>query len=102
MAGITMIIGMALGWAWGVISMKAALATRSSAETNARLQQLAAATRGHQTNTEQATGQSAYTQILIYDGFMLDTRVSATYFCMLGLFIYLVVMYLLLIPSSED
>ena len=71
--------------------MKAALATRPVAETNAKLAQLSAQARQHQTNTEQATGQSAYTQVLIFDGFMLDTRVTITYFCMLGLFIYLVV-----------
>lgn len=91
MGGLTMIIGMALGWAWGVISMKAALATRPAAETNARLAQLAAEAQRQQTNTEQATGQSQYTQVLIFEGFMLDTRVTITYFCMLGLFIYLVV-----------
>lgn len=84
MGGVTMILGMALGWAWGVISMKAALATRPAAETNARLAQLSAQARHHQTNTEQATGQSAYTQILIFEGFMLDTRVTITYFCMVG------------------
>lgn len=90
MGGLTMILGMALGWTWGVISMKAALSTRSTAETNARLAQLAAESSRQQTNTEQATGQSTYTQVLIFEGFMLDTRVSITYFCMIGLFVYLV------------
>ena len=90
MGGLTMVIGMMLGWAWGVITMKAALSTRPQAETNARLAQLAAQATRMQTNTEQATGQSQYTQVLIFEGFMLDTRVSVTYFCMVGLFIYLV------------
>lgn len=90
MGGLTMIVGMAAGWAWGVISMKAALATRSVAETNARLQQLAAQAVRMQPHTEQATGQSIYTQVLIFEGFMLDTRVTITYFCMIGLFVYLV------------
>jgi len=70
--------------------MKAALATRPAAETNARLAQLAAQATRQQMNTEQTTGQSTYTQVLIFEGFMLDTRVTITYFCMICLFIYLV------------
>ena len=90
MGGLTMVIGMMLGWAWGVITMKAALSTRPQSETNARLAQLAAQATRMQSNTQQATGQSQYTQVLIFEGFMLDTRVSVTYFCMVGLFVYLV------------
>jgi hypothetical protein len=90
MGGLTMIVGIACGWAWGVISMKAALATRPVAETNARLKQLAAQASAVQSDTQQTTGQSAYTQVLIFEGFMLDTRVTVTYFCMIGLFVYLV------------
>ncbi|KIW35967.1 uncharacterized protein PV06_11729 [Exophiala oligosperma] len=90
MGGLTMVVGMAAAWAWGVISMKAALATRPAAETNARLAQLVAQATRQQTNTEQTTGQSTYTQVLIFEGFMLDTRVTITYFCMIGLFVYLV------------
>ena len=90
MGGLTMVTGMMLGWAWGVITMKAALSTRPQAETNARLAQLAAQATRMQSNTQQATGQSQYTQVLIFEGFMLDTRVSVTYFCMVGLFVYLV------------
>jgi len=71
--------------------MKAALATRPQAETNARLAQLGQEASRNTTNVEQASGQSAYAQVLLLDGFMLDTRVTVTYFCMLGLFIYLVV-----------
>lgn len=90
MGGLTLVVGMAAGWAWGVIAMKAALATRPAAQTNARLAQLAAQATAMQTNTQQATGQSSYTQVLIFEGFMLDTRVTVTYFCMIGLFVYLV------------
>ena len=88
--GLTMIVGMAAGWLWGLISMKASLATRPAAETNARLAQLAAEAVRQQRNTEQATGQSIFTQVLIFEGFMLDTRVTITYFCIIGLFVYLV------------
>jgi hypothetical protein len=31
-----------------------------------------------------------YTQVLIFEGFILDTRINITYFCMIGLFVYLV------------
>lgn len=81
LGGFTEVLGMALGWAWGVIAQKAAIATRSTAETNARLQQLG--------RTAQATATPA--TVLVFNGFMLDTRVTVTYFCMLGLFIYLMV-----------
>lgn len=76
-----MIMGMAMAWAWGVIAMKAALATRPAAETLAREQLLA----------QTASREGTTAQLLIYDGFMLDTRVTVTYFCMLGLFLYFMV-----------
>lgn len=70
--------------------MKAALATRPAADLEARyalLEQMAKNT----TYVSQASGQSQYLQIQIFEGFMLDTRVTLTYFCLIGLFIYLVV-----------
>jgi len=82
LGSVTMILGMSLGWAWGVIAMKAALATRPQAETLAREQLLA-----QQASTLSTPGYSPL-QVLIYEGFMLDTRVSVTYFCMVGLFVY--------------
>ena len=83
LGGLTMIVGMALAWTWGVITMKAALATRPRAETLAREQQLS-----QQASLRPASIYPAAT-VLIDEGFMLDTRVSVTFFCMLGLFIYL-------------
>lgn len=80
---------MALGWAWGVIAMKAALAARPAAETQARLQALG------QTAYSQAnsTGQpvAVVQKVLIYEGWMLDARVTAVYFCLICLLIYLLV-----------
>lgn len=89
LGALTLIIGMALGWAWGVIAMKAAMAARPAAETQARIQ---------------ALGQSAYSQAnstgkpiqlieqeLVYSGWMLDARVTAVYFCLICLMIYLLV-----------
>ncbi|RFU27987.1 hypothetical protein B7463_g8350, partial [Scytalidium lignicola] len=88
-ATISILLGLVIGWAWGVIVMKTALVTRPAADLEARyalLQQMAQNT----TNVGQASGQSEYLQIQIFEGFMLDTRVTVTYFCMMGLFIYLV------------
>ncbi|PSK56058.1 hypothetical protein B9Z65_4936 [Elsinoe australis] len=76
--GLTMIVGVTLAWAWGVIAMKAALAARPALITNARLQALAQYV---------SSGNSA--QIAIYNGFMLDTRVTVTFFCIIGIMIYL-------------
>jgi len=81
LGGLTLLIGMGLGWAWGELTMKAALSTRSPAETLAREQMLG--------RTAQQTGTS--TQILVYEGFMLDNRVTVTWFAMLLLFIYFMV-----------
>lgn len=90
MAALSILLGLAIGWAWGVIAMKAALATRPAADLTARyalLQQMAQ----NATNTGQASGESEYLQIRIFEGVMLDARVTVTYFCMMDLFIYLVV-----------
>ncbi|TIA79417.1 hypothetical protein D6C76_03603 [Aureobasidium pullulans] len=83
MGGFTMILGMGLAWAWGVIAMKAAQATRPQAETQARLQLLGQ-------EAVRSANSTAYpaASVLVYDGFMLDTRVTVTFFCMLCLFVY--------------
>ncbi|RDW62426.1 hypothetical protein BP6252_11859 [Coleophoma cylindrospora] len=86
---ISVLLGLALGWAWGVIAMKAALATRPAADVNARyalLQQMAL----NATHNGTLSSPTEYAQIQIFNGFMLDTRVTITYYCMVGLFIYLV------------
>ncbi|GAD99554.1 hypothetical protein PVAR5_8269 [Paecilomyces variotii No. 5] len=83
----SLMLGILLAWAWGVIVMKAALAARPGIETQAKLQALQ-----HQAiTTANSTGQSpqVVAQVLVYDGYMLDTRVTAVYFCLLCLFIYL-------------
>ena len=89
LGAFTLILGMALGWAWGVISMKAALAARPAAETQAKLQSLGQLAYS-QAN---ATGQpvAAIQQELVYNGWMLDARVTAVFFCMICLLIYLLV-----------
>ncbi|KAL4995970.1 hypothetical protein BDV10DRAFT_202665 [Aspergillus recurvatus] len=86
LGALSLFVGICLAWAWGVIAMKAALAARPDAETQARigaLQQAAAA-------EAQETGASASTiaQRLVYDGWMLDGRITVIFYCMLCLFIY--------------
>ncbi|KAJ5833580.1 hypothetical protein N7474_001891 [Penicillium riverlandense] len=86
LAALTLLIGIGLAWAWGTIVMKAALAARPSSDTEATLQAL-----GKQAYSQaNATGQpvAAVEQKLIYDGWMLDARVSAVYFSLICLFIY--------------
>lgn len=85
------LFGILLGWAWGTLTMKAALATRPAADLRARYAELQAQATRNTTYVQQASGQTTFAQIAIYDGFMLDTRVSVTYFCMICLFIYTVV-----------
>jgi hypothetical protein len=91
MVGVTVILGMALAWAWGVITMKAALAARPQSETDARLLQLQQAASRNVSNVGQLTAQTTYVEVLVFEGFMLDARVTAVYFCMVCLFVYLLV-----------
>ncbi|SPJ75903.1 related to membrane protein [Fusarium torulosum] len=88
LAAFSLLLGMCLAWCWGLLTMKAALATRSSTETQARFELL------EQTAQEIAgqTGQSPAWegQILIHEGFMLDTRVTVVFFAMGCIFIYAV------------
>jgi hypothetical protein len=91
LAGLMIIIGLALGWLWGVITMKAALAARPQADLENQYGLMQQSLPQNTTNVVQASGQSQYTQIAIYDGYMLDVRVSVVYYCMIGLFVYFVV-----------
>ncbi|KAG9964541.1 hypothetical protein KCU61_g2774, partial [Aureobasidium melanogenum] len=94
LGGFTMILGMALAWAWGVIAMKAAQATRPQTETLARLQALGI-------QAAKNTGATTYSpaSVLVYDGFMLDTRITVTFFCMLCLFVYLMARLRIKVPK---
>ncbi|KAL2818029.1 hypothetical protein BJX63DRAFT_440324 [Aspergillus granulosus] len=83
---VTLFVGICLAWAWGVITLKAALAARSAAEMQALLASLQQAV-GIEA---QATGESGsrISQRIIFDGWMLDTRVTVVIYCMLCPFIY--------------
>lgn len=89
LGALTLIVGMALGWAWGVIAMKAAYAARPAAETQARLQALGQTAYSMANSTGQSV--AAVEQGLIYSGWMLDARVTAVFFCLVCLMVYLLV-----------
>lgn len=89
LGGMTMIVGMCLGWAWGTAVMKAALPARSDevlTALNQRLQQETSA-------LVNSTGRHSelIMQELLFDGFALDTRVTAVYFVLICVFIYVIV-----------
>ncbi|KUJ11458.1 uncharacterized protein LY89DRAFT_786387 [Mollisia scopiformis] len=87
-AAVSIMLGLGLSWAWGVITMKVALTTRSNADLEQKSILLQNMTRDA-IRTGQATSASEYIQMQIFNGFFLDTRVTITYFCMMGLFVYL-------------
>ncbi|KAF7561096.1 hypothetical protein G7046_g3044 [Stylonectria norvegica] len=83
-SAITILLGLTSGWAWGVITMKAALAARPAAETKARYGALL-----QMAQSQNTTSPTLYVQTQIYNGYMLDTRVTLVYFGMMGVFLYL-------------
>ncbi|KAL4758221.1 uncharacterized protein BDW70DRAFT_170496 [Aspergillus foveolatus] len=86
LGALSLFVGICLAWAWGVIAMKAALAARPEAERQARVGALQQAA----TAEAQETGASAngIAQRLVYNGWMLDARVTVIFYSMLCLFIY--------------
>ncbi|KAI2812394.1 hypothetical protein CBS115989_10505 [Aspergillus niger] len=87
LASLTLLAGMCLGWAWGLLTMKAALAARPSSQTQARLQQLQQAVVTQASQSGQSA--TAVTQQLIHDGFMLDARVTVVFYVMACVFVYM-------------
>ncbi|RAK99802.1 uncharacterized protein BO80DRAFT_494516 [Aspergillus ibericus CBS 121593] len=86
LGALSLFIGICLAWAWGVITMKAAQAARPAAETQAKvaaLQQLAVSQAHNSTYSPTEIAQR-----LVYDGYMLDARVTAVTFCLICTFIY--------------
>ncbi|EAU35537.1 conserved hypothetical protein [Aspergillus terreus NIH2624] len=87
LGALSLFIGIFLAWAWGVIVMKAAQAARPAADTQARLASL------QQTAAAQANSTgvpvASIAQKMVYDGYMLDARVTSVTYCLLCLFIYL-------------
>ncbi|KAF4952755.1 hypothetical protein FGADI_6508 [Fusarium gaditjirri] len=84
-AAITVMLGVTTAWGWGLITMKAALATRSDAHTQSRLAELQ-----RMAASQNATDPHIFAEVKILNGFMLDLNVTATYFCMICLYLYLI------------
>ncbi|KAG6132267.1 hypothetical protein E4U12_003272 [Claviceps purpurea] len=87
LASISLLVGMCLAWAWGLLAMKAAFAVRSDDEMQRLLQSL----QQQAVAIANQTGQpaAAISAKLVYDGFLLDARVVAIYYVMSCVFIYL-------------
>ena len=86
LASLSLLLGMCLAWAWGLLAMKAALAARPASETQAMIQAL----QQQAAVQAQQSGQSVAweAQKLVHDGFMLDARVTVVFYVMCCAFIY--------------
>ncbi|KAG6006708.1 hypothetical protein E4U21_006783 [Claviceps maximensis] len=86
LASLSLLLGMCLAWAWGLLTMKAAFAVRSDAEMQGLLQSL----QQQVAAVAKQTGQppAAISSKLIFDGFLLDARVVVIYYVMCCVFIY--------------
>lgn len=86
LGSLSLLFGMCLGWAWGIATMKAALAARPAADTQAQLRALQQAAVAQ----AESSGQNATVigQQLVYQGAMLDARVTVVYYVMILAFIY--------------
>ncbi|OAA64128.1 hypothetical protein LEL_10648 [Akanthomyces lecanii RCEF 1005] len=80
------LLGMCLAWLWALLTMKAALAARPGHETSARLAALEQA--ASQKARESGTLAANEATLLVFDGFMLDARVTVVYYVMICVFIY--------------
>ncbi|OJJ48234.1 hypothetical protein ASPZODRAFT_62480 [Penicilliopsis zonata CBS 506.65] len=88
LTAVTLLLGICLAWAWGAITMKAALAIRSEIETEILLKAVEEAAVAQ----AKVSGRSVATEaeLLIYGGEMLDPRMTAVYYCLGCLFIYFI------------
>lgn len=86
LTALSLLGGMCLAWAWGLLTMKAAQAARPSSQTQARLQQL----QEQAARNAQQSGDSIpwAAQKLVHDGFMLDARVTVIFYVMSCVFVY--------------
>lgn len=86
LASFSLLLGMCLAWAWGLLAMKAALAARPEVETQTRLESLQQEAVAAANRTGQAVAWEA--QKLVHDGHMLDIRVTVIFFVFSCIFIY--------------
>ena len=86
LAAATMLIGMCLAWAWGLLTMKIAVLVRDDDLYNSRMQSLQ-----QQAMSQNTTAPALYISNAVYTGALLDTNVTVVYFCMGLFFIYIMV-----------
>ncbi|OJJ71952.1 hypothetical protein ASPBRDRAFT_43333 [Aspergillus brasiliensis CBS 101740] len=86
LGALSLFIGICLAWAWGVITMKAAQAARPAADRQARLASLQQTAGAQAQNSTYSAAEIA--QQLVYEGYMLDVRVTAVTFCLICTFVY--------------
>ncbi|KAG6003381.1 hypothetical protein E4U43_000926 [Claviceps pusilla] len=86
LASLSLLLGMCLAWAWGLLTMKAAFAVRSESE----MQSLRQSLQQQVAVVVNQTGQppALVTSELVFDGFFLDAPVVAIYYVMCCVFIY--------------
>lgn len=86
LGAFSLLIGMCLAWAWGLLTMKAALAARPDSQTQALVQKLQQQAITQSQNSGDSVSWTK--EKLIRDGFMLDARVTVTFYVMSCIFIY--------------
>ncbi|KAE8146056.1 hypothetical protein BDV25DRAFT_56845 [Aspergillus avenaceus] len=86
LAALSLLFGMCLAWAWGLLTMKAALAARPDSQTQTMMQALQQQAVAIANRT--GTNPTSEARILINDGFMLDARVTAIHYVLICLFVY--------------
>lgn len=87
LAALSLLFGMCVAWAWGLATMKAALAARSAEET----QRLLGETGRIAAQQAQQTGNSPAfeAQVVIHNGIFLNAKVTTIFYVMGCVFIYL-------------
>lgn len=86
MGALSLLLGMCLAWAWGLLTMKAALAARPDSQAAARVQQLQRQAAVDARQSGDSVSWAA--QKLAHQGFMLDARVTVVFYVMTCIFVY--------------
>ncbi|EEU36673.1 uncharacterized protein NECHADRAFT_72672 [Fusarium vanettenii 77-13-4] len=86
LAALSLLLGMCLAWAWGLLTMKAAFAARPDLTIHTRLATL----QEQAVAAAKISGQSVAweAQKLVHKGFLIDTRVVVVFYVMGCFFIY--------------
>jgi len=84
LAGMTLLLGMFLAWAWGTVVMIIAVAVQDKSAYHAALKNLQSQAKTH-------PNPQVWAQDAVYNGAFLDTGVSAVYMAFGILFVYLMV-----------